>query len=290
MSQPAIKAEEDWCEQARRLVDGASQGNGEVLARVLGLIDAGIQLRRPLDRPLPETLTDARRRTLLRWIIRLRQAAEAILDAQPLAPIERDLLARKVKYWLADSRSGLRNLMSDPRVDPLGRALAVEGLRADLEWLSGLVARLDHEQAASPGAVLEVERDRLRKGLALSNGGKSQTEPERDRLQGRCERLRGVLLERTVRRELGSGLAGDAPERLLARRLQLSRLQARVSSLEQGKDGDGQPRWLGGDPEEWVETLAIRRLELADAAEASLQAMGLVRGPAALGACCAGGS
>ena len=58
-------------------------------------------------------------------------------------------------------------------------------------------------------------------------------------------------------------------------RLQLSRLQARVASLEPCEDDDGNPQWLGGDPEEWAEALSIRRIELADRAATELQEMDL---------------
>ena len=146
-------------------------------------------------------------------------------------------------------------------------------MRADLEWLSVLIARLDREPLPSATAALEVELQRIRKGLALAGDPQHPADPALERLRGRCDRLEGVLLERRVRSNLARSSTGAEPERLLTSRLELSRLQARVSSLEPAEDGNGHHRWLGGDPEEWAEALALRRLELADRAGARLLEM-----------------
>jgi len=266
---------DDWCEQARRLVEPDDRGEGDLLTRLLGHIDAGVRLRRVLDEGLPDAATEACRRAILRLLIELRQAVGIVLDDLEPGSAGREALAGRVKAWLSESRGTLRNLMGDHKLNPLGRALAVEALRGDLEWLSVLVARLDREAPPSSTAALEVELERVRNGLTLSAEPRQRRDADGECLLARCERMRGVLLERRVRRELGRSTAGAAPQRLLALRLEQSKLQARVSSLEPTNDGDGHPRWLGGDSEEWADALSIRRIELADRAGARLQEMGL---------------
>jgi hypothetical protein len=186
-------------------------------------------------------------------------------------------VAREVKEWLGESRFILRNLLTDPKLDRLARALAVEGMRADLEWLSGLIARLDCEPPPSPTSALEAELHRLRKGLALVAGRERWIDPEIEQLIGRCDRMERLLLKRRVQCKLSSSASaatgGAGPERLLALRLDLSRIQARVSSLEGDGRDDDSPRWPGGRPEEWSEELSLRRLELADRAAAQLMEM-----------------
>ena len=108
-----------------------------------------------------------------------------------------------------------------------------------------LIARIDREPSPSRTSVLEVEIERVFNELASESGRDSRDEPERQRLLARCERLRGVLLERRVRREIGWSTAGMPPERLLAAdpsftisgtsRLARARRQRRCSSALGGR-------------------------------------------------------
>ena len=198
-----------------------------------------------------------------------------VLDDREPGVGDRQVLAGRVKEWLSESRITLRNLLTDHTLDPLGRALAVEGLRTDLEWLSVLVARLDCDPPVSRTASLEVDLERVHNGLTLMAEPRRRPDAERECLLARCERMRGVLLERRIRTELGRSTVGATPEQLLTLRLEHSRLQARVSALESTNDGDGHPLWLGGDPAEWADALSLRRIELADRAGAQLQELGL---------------
>ena len=266
---------DDWCEQARQLIESGERGEGEFLTRLLAHIDAGIRLRRPLDHRPPDAASKGCRRSILRRLTKLRQAVGEVLDDRELGAGDRQLLAGRVKEWLLESRITLRNLLTDHTLDPLGRALAVEGLRTDLEWLSVLVARLDCDPPVSRTASLEVDLERVHNGLTLSAEPRRRPDAEDERLLARCERMRGVLLERRIRTELGRSTVGATPEQLLTLRLEHSRLQARVSALESTNDGDGHPLWLGGDPAEWAGALSLRRIELADSAGAQLQELGL---------------
>ncbi len=151
----------------------------------------------------------------------------------------------------------------------------MEGLRADLEWLNVLVARLDRDPPPSRTARLEVELERIHNELTLLAKSRRPPDSEDECLLARCERLRGVFLERRIRTELGRSTEGATPEQLLMLRLEHSRLQARVSALEPASVGDGHPLWLGGDPAEWANALSIRRIELADRAGAQLRELGL---------------
>jgi hypothetical protein len=259
-----------WCEQVRGALEQEPRG-GDDLPRLLDHLDTGTGLRRTLDHQSLAGPSEACRRAVLRQLTELRQAVNDAIDDLVTESPGRDVLAGRVKHWLAEAKTALRELVADHRLDPLGRALGVEGLRGDLDWYSAIIARLDGEPLPSRIAALEVELDRVHNQLALKAQADSTPDTELGRLLGRCERLRGVLLERRARRELSMSTAEAPAERLLALRLHLSRLQARVASLEQVDDDDGHPRWLGGDPEEWAEALSIRRIELADRAAAELQ-------------------
>jgi hypothetical protein len=208
-------------------------------------------------------------------LARLRERVDRELERGDLAGARREAVAVRVKEWLTDTKVTLRNVVSDHQRSPLSRALAIEGLRSDVDWLSSLIARLDQERSPSRTAALEVELERAVRDIAPEGPDVPRPDPEQERLLGRCQRLRGVLLERRVRREIGWSTAGLPPERLLAMRIQLSRLQARVAALEPAEDENDHARWAGGDPREWAEALSIRRIELADRATSQLQQMGL---------------
>ena len=274
---------DNWCGQARQLIESGERGEGEFLARLLGHIDAGIRLRRPLDHRPPDAASEGSRRAILRRLTKLRQAVGAVLDDRELGVGDRQVLAGRVKEWLTESRITLRNLLTDHTLDPLGLRSGGGG-SADR---SGMAERArcpaGSRSAREPhGCAVEVELERVHNGLTLLAEPRRRPDAEGECLLARCERMRGVLLERRIRTELGRSTVGATPEQLLTLRLEHSRLQARVSALESTNDGDGHPPWLGGDPAEWADALSIRRIELADRAGAQLQEMDLAEahGPA----------
>ncbi len=227
---------DDWCEQARKLIEQAERRKVELLASLLEHIEAGILLRRPLDRQPPDTATEGCRRDILRRLAGLRLAVGDLIEPRELDDRDRQVLARHVKNWLSEYRTALRHLLSDHTLDRLGRALAVEGMRYDLEWLNVLVARLDHDLPPSRSARLEVELDRIHNELTRLPATSQRSDDQQERLLARCERLRGVLLGRRIEIELGRSSERASAERLLILRLEHSRLQARVAAIEATND------------------------------------------------------
>jgi hypothetical protein len=224
----------------------------------------------PPDNPAAPT-----RRAIARALEELKHSFEEALPPPEPGTPAMTALSRQVREWLVEARISLQQIVTGSTLDPLGRALAVEGLRGDVEWLSALISRLDREPPPLATAYLEVELEHVHGSLKPSAvRPEDHAGPERNRLRARCERMRGVLLERRIRRELGRNFTSTTPDQMLERRLQLSRLQARVASLEPIEEGEA--RWLGGDPEEWAEALSVRRVELADQAAEALDELGLV--------------
>ena len=106
------------------------------------------------------------RLAVLRCLTVLQQlAAEEFGSLDQGTPRRREVSAR-LKEWLFETRAAVRGVLNGHRLSPLHQALEIEGLRADLEWLSVIVARLDQEATSPPTAWLEVELGRLRRGLA----------------------------------------------------------------------------------------------------------------------------
>jgi hypothetical protein len=266
---------DDWSERARALLEAEKRGDCHSLGLLIALIDEGTRLRHALDRVVVDQQREASRSTILRLLHELRRTLLERLERMKPGSEGQRTVARRVKDWLSESRFILRNLLTDSKLDRLARALAVEGMRGDLEWQSALIARLDREPAPSPTAALEAGLHRLRKGLVLAAEQERWVDPEHARLIGRCDRMERVLLERRVRAELSLSATSAGPERLLAMRLELSRLQARVSSLEPVSHDNGREQVPGGEAEEWTDELAVRRLELADRATAQLMEMEL---------------
>ena len=123
------------------------------------------------------------------------------------------------------SRRGSRLIRSQ-------QALAIEGLRSEVEWLSALIDRLDRETPASGNGVARrraCSTEQLRWDLPPA------AIPTRRRFPSAnsCERLQAVLLERRIRRELARlERAGATPEALWAHRFHLTRLQAQAETLD----------------------------------------------------------
>ncbi|WP_165228910.1 ion transporter [Aquisphaera insulae] len=280
---------EDWTDRAHALVEAAEGGDGlTLLHRRLDLLGEGFRLRQATDAKGesagPGPGEEQARESALRALILLQRAvleqvdaeiarspdvepdpfhAEGEDDGRAEPATARAIVAARVKEWLPLGKAALRSLVADHQVRRMGRALAVHGMRGDLEWLSDVVARLDGEPASVATAALEVDLGRIDHDLrAASAAGRPEQLRERDRLIAWADALRRLLLGRRVRRELAWPAAGMPPERLLTMRLQLSRLEATVEALDDGERS-----------REWAEALAVRRADLADRAAAAFRSM-----------------
>src|SRR5262249_50613903 len=145
----------------------------------------------------------------------------ALLDSD--AARRRDVLAR-VRGWLTETKATVRGVSSELHKGPLHQVLVIDGLRADVEWLSGVLARLGKETPHPLSAWLEVELDRLRETLRRSSG--VPADPLDEPIRIGSERLTAVVLVRRIRRELANPLSGCCAEELWTERFHLSRLQA----------------------------------------------------------------
>ena len=222
--------------------------------------------RRTLDGAASCASPEAARRTIARRLAELRQAVERILDRARAASPHRHGAGRS-RQGVAGRGPGRPAKHPDRvRSRPSGARPGVEGLRGDLEWLGVLVARLDREPPPTPD---RVPRSRARAGSQRRWARRADAvEPE---LAGGLERLRApvradarVLLERRVRRELAAPTAGAAQSG--SWRIGSSSPGCRRGWLRwsRWRTTRRTPRWLGGDPGGVGESLAIRRIELAD--------------------------
>ena len=98
----------------------------------------------------------------------LQQRAVGKLGGMAPTTPRSQLVASRVKGWLAETRNAVRTVLAGVRLGPLHQALAIEGLRTDLEWFSVLVARIDQETPHPVATWLDVELDRLRSWLGTA--------------------------------------------------------------------------------------------------------------------------
>lgn len=274
-----VKTMEDaqgWIARARLLV-----GESADLERLLEHVEAGWRLRWSLDPVALDAKGEKVRRSIVRELTALCRAVDGRLaTAEPGSDAER-LVAARITKWTARARAALELLMNAPEGNLLGRAQAVEAMRGDLEWLGLFLDRLEREPGAGRTAWLEMELARVRNLLGETNGNGdgdgSSTAARRAALRDRCDRMRGVVLERRVRKELDASQADEAPERLAAVGFKLSRLQARVDALEvqhhHDDRADEAETPAGGDPESWSRELADRRAEVAERLKRELLAL-----------------
>jgi len=287
--------ERAWCDQARALArkgEGAADGPPRAarLGRLLAHVEAGWRIRARLDAHPPDPGTDRIRRAVVRGLAELRRAVEELLPETPAAddPAAR-LLRAKLREWTARDRQSVQHLAAPGPADPMRRLLALDAFRGDLEWFALLLDRLEGEPGPGPAAWLEVELAKVRRLLEGEPRPQRRARARRAALRARCERMRGILLERRVRKELDAALGDASPERLASVRNKLSRLQARVGALEPvaaaeaGEEAGAGPddesaiapdvERPGDDPEAWTRALAARRAEVAARLDASLQAL-----------------
>ena len=261
----------DWCEQARRLCEAPENAGPENLPGRLDAIATGLRLARQLDVSGPAEHVESTRRELLRALTELQIQADALMTSLVPGTQPHDQVTCRIRDWLDQARSDLRSVASAASVDSLQQALAIEGLRNELEWHAALIDRLDREAPHPPSAWIDVELARLISGLGFTAGLQNGAAdvPQRQR----CDRLQAVMLDRRIRRELAHSSESSTPEALWTHRFHLTRLQAQAKTLDvaTGRSGQG-----GGPPldrNRWIDELERRRTELAQTAELRLQSL-----------------
>jgi hypothetical protein len=278
-----------WCVQARRLWEGPEKSNLQSLPSLFDAIDTGLRLRRQLDALGPDERITSSRRAVVTELLALQRRAVGELGGLAPATPRYQQVASRVKGWLAETRIAVRNVLTGVRLGPLHQALAIEGLRTDIEWFSVLVARLDQETPHPVTTWLDVELDRLRGWLGTAVAARLDVRDEP--VRAGCDRLQAVLLERRIERELARPAAGWSADGLWAERFHLSRLQTQVETLDlnhiaanhagvpnakiSGPDPD--PPRFAASPIEWLRLLELRRALLADDAFDRISALDLAR-------------
>lgn len=237
-------------------------GPGHVSAR-LDAVDHGLRLRKKLDRRVLDVAGEAVRRRVADRLFALESAIDRESDSFEPGSRARGLIATRVRGWLGETRAAVRDLSTNTTEDPLVVALALEGLRSDLDWLSVLIARLDHEPPHSPALLIEVELERL-KG-ALEQAHDDRPDPRERELQAGCDRLRGVLLARKIEIELL--IEPENLEDAWRIRLHLTRLQAQAKALQIEAQG------ASSEPTDWLRALEKRRSALAEQVDRELAAL-----------------
>ncbi len=190
---------------APRRGDGASA----TLADRLDAIGEGIRLRRRLDGLVPDEATESSRRAVVNRLVELQRAAGEELAGLRSGTARHREVATRAREWLGEARIAVRNALTVLQFEPLHQAMALEALRADLEWLSVVVARLDGEAPLAPTVWLDIELERLRGSLSPPDGW--HPDPHDQPVRTRCERMKAGLLERRVRRELARPIARRRP-------------------------------------------------------------------------------
>jgi hypothetical protein len=269
-----------WCERAQASGGPAGGAAQTTLLERLGAIGEGVRLRRRLDGIVPDEKTQAARRNVVRRLAKLQLQTEADLDRLLADPAGHKELAVRLRSWLAETQATIRGVPADVQKGPLRQLMVSEGLRADVEWLSVILARLDRETPHPFTAWLDVELERLRAMIRKPSDPVSGAGD--DSLRTGCERLQGVVLTRRIRGELSRLSTESKPDAAWAVRFQLSRLEAQAralpetlcdSSPEIGEDPYEGARALA--PRDWLAELETHRAQLADRSDKQLAEMPL---------------
>ena len=238
-----------------------STGPSPLLPR-LDAVDEGLRLRRRLDRLARDSDREALRRRVADRLLVLQSQIDRRADAfQPGNNPARGLVATRLRGWLGEIRVAVRAVSSNAAETPLSVALAFEGFRADLDWFSILISRLDQEEPHAPALLIELELTRLMRSLDDFPGTRVGT--GHDQILAGRDRLRGLLLARKIEIELL--IEPETPEDAWHVRLRLTRLQAQAKSL--GLD----TRESSTMASDWLGRLESRRTALADRVDRDLE-------------------
>jgi hypothetical protein len=257
-----------WCDQARALSEDPASNGPDSLAARLDVIGAGLSLRRQLDELAEDEPAGSTRRAIVRRLTELQVRADADMAALNPGTARHSEVSDRIKVWLADTRMALRRVLAGLRSGPLHQAMAIEGVRTDVDWLSTVVARLDRETPHPVTARLDVELGRLRGWL--KSAGRGNPDPRDEPLRAGCERLQAAVLDRRITTELDRPYFGSSPVELWGQRFQLSRLQAQAEALDLASGATPAQSCLAADRALWLGALSKRRGELADAADDTL--------------------
>ena len=250
-----------WCDETRLYGESRETGKPVALTDRLDAIAEGIRLRRQLDGVGPGEPIESTRRALVRRLSELQVIAATEMGSLVAGNPGHSEVAVRAREWLMDVRASLRNLLTITRLNSLLQAMAIEGLRNELEWLSVVVARLDRETSHPLTAWLDIELGRLRGWLDMP--ATRDRDPRDASLRAGCERLQTVVIDRRIERELTRPTDVAGPEALWAQRFQLSRLQAQVEALK--PEGHEDPAHLPAAPYSGDRLLVLeqRRAEMA---------------------------
>jgi hypothetical protein len=276
-----------WCEQARRLCEAPQSAGIAGLPTWLDVIDAGVRLRRQLDSASVDAASRTARQDVVRNLTDLQWRAAADMARSASKTWRAQGVGNRVKDELADARAAVRAALAGQQLSPLHQAMAIEGLRGDLEWLSSVVAYLDDETPHPVPVWLDVELQRLRGWVGTAHG--LAADPRDEPINAGCERLQAILLERRIRHEVNRSWADSSPDELWAERFQLSRLQTQVELLDhsgmerdrksavepKSKAAPTEPRSPGyaEHPSRWIATLESQREKLAHEASERINAL-----------------
>jgi hypothetical protein len=260
-----------WCQRVEPLCVVPRDGSAAGCVERLGAIGEGFRLRRQLDGLAPDEQVEGARRDVVRRLTELQFVAAEELPPLVSDPVRHREVAARLRAWLTETQATVRGVPADLHKGPLHQAMVVEGLRADLEWMSGVLARLDQEVPHPPSAWLDVELDRLR--AMLRTPADLDSDPRDEPLRLGCTRLQGVLLEQRMRRELSRPTTECSPLDLWTERFNLSRLEAQVAALDLGRGSEEAATPPGAESQSWLMALDRRRAELADAADTRIAAL-----------------
>jgi hypothetical protein len=264
-----------WCDQLRLYGETCELAEPDGLTKRLDAIGLGMRLRRQLDEAsLGEPLASTRR-TLVQRLSELQVSTIHEMGNLVAGTPRYDHVAVWAKDWLTDVKSALRSLSSNSSGSWLQQALAIEGLRSELEWLSVVVARLDGESTLPLTAWLDVELGRVRGWLDIPV---ARTPDQRDQaLRAGCEQLQTTVIDRRIERELTGSAEASNPEILWVQRFQLSRLQAQVETLVAGEQHGRTHSPSAQDNSSRLENLAGQRMKVAGVADGRMSALPAAR-------------
>jgi hypothetical protein len=263
----------EWCERARRLGEAHTGSAAASLATRLDLVAGGLLLRRQLDSSWQSEDVEKTRRELLQVLTELQLGADSLMASLVCGTELHEVVARRSREWLDDVKAELRTVTSAAASDPMHQALAIEGLRNELEWHSAVIDRVDRETPDPATVWLDVELARLSTSLRPAAG--RDPDPSDLPLRTSCERLQSILLARRIKSELAWSSDRAASEALWGHRFHLTRLQARAMTPALASAQGGVDSRLALERAEWVGGLDLRRAELAGAAEERMSSLGL---------------